>query len=311
MKDGFIDDIKLTSPSLFELKQIIRASHAAQCIYQSIDGLYLSQTAKLCGIYTNNTLASFAWHMKRTWSINDTFYTGLSIGVVTTVPGYRNRGYAKSLIEGFEKLGKLKQIDFLYLAGIPGFYSKYGFKGFAPKSKLVFNRSDLPLRKGSISSLTKEHLTTISHMYAAHAKEICAYSSRTDSDWQDLLGPLSSTFLFNNPSIILDHSNNIIAYFCATPNNPRAIREFITLPNPDSAITALSLIAHSAEYSDQERLEIFTPAKGPIWDAAANSIGADFLCFLRPQASNMIKWISSKKTPNDFHFAFIFQGDNL
>lgn len=311
MKDGFVDDIKLTSPSLFELKQIIRASHAAQCIYQSIDGLYVSQTAKLCGIYTNNTLASFAWHMKRTWVIDNTVYTGLSIGVVTTVPSLRNRGYAKSLIEELEKLGELKQIDFLYLAGIPGFYFKYGFKGFAPKSKLVFNRSDLPLRKGSISSLTKEHLKTISQMYAAHAKETSAYSSRTDSDWQDLLGPLSSTFLFNNPSVILDHSNNPIAYFCATPNNPRAIREFITLPNPDSAITALSLIAHSAEYSDHERLEIFTPAKGPIWDAAANNIGADFLCFLRPQASNMIKWISSKKAPDDFHSAFIFQGDNL
>ncbi len=249
--------------------------------------------------------------MKRTWIINDTAYTGLSIGIVTTVPGHRNRGHAKSLIEGLEKLGKLKQMDFLFLAGIPGFYSKYGFKGFAPKSKLVFNRSDLPLGKGSIAPLTKNHLVTISQMYAAYAKETSAYSSRTDSDWQDLLGPLSSTFLFNNPSIILDHSNNAIAYFCATPSNSRAIREFITLPNPDSAITALSLIAHSAEYSDQERFEIFTPAKGPIWEAAANSIGADFLCFLRPQASNMIKWISSKKIPNDFHSAFIFQGDNL
>ena len=311
MKDGFIDDIRLTSSSLFELKQIIRASHADQWIYQSIDGLYVSQTAKLCGIYTNNTLVSFAWHMKRTWVIDNIVYTGLSIGVVTTVPSHRNRGYAKSLIEELEKLGKLKQIDFLFLAGIPGFYSKYGFKGFAPKSKLVFNRSDLPLRKGSISPLTKEHLTTISQMYAAYAKETSSYSSRTDSDWQDLLGPLSSTFLFNNPSIILDHSDNIIAYFCVTPNNPRAIREFIALPNPDSAITALSLIAHSAEYSDQERLEIFTPAKGPIWDAAANSIGADFLCFLRPQASHMIKWITKKETPIDFHSAFIFRGDNL
>lgn len=311
MKDGFIDDIRLTSSSLSELKQIIRASHSSQWIYQSIDGLYLSQTAKLCGIYVNNTLASFAWHMKRTWVIDNTVYTGLSIGVVTTVPSLRNRGYAKSLIEELEKLSKMMEFDFLYLAGIPGFYAKYGFKGFSPKSKLNFNKSDLPLRKGLISPLTGEHLKTISQMYAAYSKETCAYSNRTDSDWQDLLGPLASSFLFYDPSIILDHSNNPIAYFCATPNNPMEIREFITLSNPDSAITALSLIAHSAKYSDQERLEIFTPAKGPIWDAAANSIGADFLCFLRPQASNMIKWISKTKTPSDIHCAFIFQGDNL
>lgn len=311
MKNGFIDDIRLTSPSLLELKEITRASHPAQWIYQSIDGLYTSQTAKLCGIYTNNILASFAWHMKRTWVIDNTAYTGLSIGVVTTAPSHRNRGHAKSLIEGLEKYGKQKQFDFLFLAGIPSFYARYGFKGFAPKSKLVFNRLDLPLEKGSIAPLAKEHLKTISQLYAAYAKETSAYSNRTDSDWQDLLGPLSSTFLFNNPRIILDHSNNIIAYFCATPNNPGAIREFIALPDPNSAITALSLIARSAYYSDQERLEIFTPAKGPIWDVAANSIGADFLCYLRPKASNMIKWISSKKMPNDFNFAFIFQGDNL
>ncbi len=89
------------------------------------------------------------------------------------------------------------------------------------------------------------------------------------------------------------------------------IREFVTPLNPVSTITTLAIVANDARRTGQEKLEIFCPSSGPIWDAAANVLGADYHCFLRPKASNMMKWISKDKLLEDFHCDFFFQGDML
>ena len=311
MRVEFHDNIELSEFELSDLKEIVKVSHVAPWIYHSIDGLHASQSAKLCGVYANDSLASFAWHMQRTWFINGISFSGLSIGVLTTSPAYRNRGYAKKLILAITNLALHKEIDFLYLAGIPDFYDKFGFKGFAPKSKLVFKMSDLPSGEGTIESLTLGHLKAISEMHSAYSDSISAFLCRTNWQWEDLLGPLSSTFLFSHPKVILNNVGDPIAYFCSTPGDANVIREFVPIQDPQSVINALAIIANSEEHDDHEKLEIFAPAKGPVWDSAANSLGADFLCFLRPKASNMINWLSATKRANDFHCDFILQGDFL
>jgi len=311
MRSGFHDHIKLSKVELSYLKEIVKASHAAPWIYQSIDGLHASQTATLCGVYANDSLASFAWYLKRSSIINGISYSGLSIGVVTTAPTQRNHGYAKQLICAIEDLAYQKGIDFLYLAGIPGFYDKYGFKGFAPKSKLVFRKSDLPKATGTIVPLPIEDLKRISIMHADYSSIISSCLIRSFYEWEDLLGPLSTTFLFNQPKLVLNNDGFPIAYFCNTPGKASMIREFVPLQDSESVINALATIADSVEYSDQEQIEIFAPANGPVWEAAATSIGADFLCFLRPKASNMIKWLSATKLADDFQCNFLLQGDIL
>jgi hypothetical protein len=311
MRSGFYNDIKLSNVELTDLKKIVRVSHSAPWISKSIDGLHASQTAKLCGVYVNDSLASFAWHMQRTWIYNGISFSGLSIGIVTTAPSHRNRGYAKQLISGIENLAYQRDIDFIYLAGIPGFYDKYGFKGFASKSKLVFNKSDLPKGKGTISPLSKEQLKIILQMHSEYSSIISSFSVRSVGEWEDLFGPLSSTFLFNQPKVVLNEDDCPIAYFCNTPSNGSMIREFVPLLDSASVIAALAIIANSTEHSNEERLEIFAPANGPIWQAAANNLGADFHCFLRPKASNMIKWTSTSKSINEFSCGFILQGDML
>jgi len=134
---------------------------------------------------------------------------------------------------------------------------------------------------------------------------------RSFYEWEDLLGPLSTTFLFNQPKLVLNNDGFPIAYFCNTPGKASMIREFVPLQDSESVINALATIADSVEYSDQEQIEIFAPANGPVWEAAATSIGADFLCFLRPKASNMIKWLSATKLADDFQCNFLLQGDIL
>jgi predicted acetyltransferase len=311
MRDIFRSDINLSEHQLSDLKEIVRASHNAPWIYSSIDGLHKSETAKLCGVFSNGSLASFAWHMERNWMINSKSYAGLSLGIVTTVPACRNCGHATSLLRWIEEYARSKNIDFIYLAGIPGFYDKYGFRGFAPKSKLRFNRSDLPKHRGTIVPATDEHLHDMQDMYRAYTAEISSYSYRSDYEWRDLLGSLSTTFLFNRPRIVLDETNNAIAYYCSTPGDARTIREFVPNPDSHSVSTALALIAGLAEYGQSEQIEIFAPAKGGVWNAAATRLGADFLCFLRPRASNMIKWLNSSESRSELDFSFLLQGDIL
>lgn len=311
MRDGFYSDISLSEHQLIDLKGIIRESHNAPWISTSIDGLHKSETAKLCGVISNGSLASFAWHMERNWVVNCKSYTGLTLGIVTTVPTRRNSGHATSLLSGIEEYAKLKNIDFLYLAGIPGFYDRYGFRGFAPKSKLIFNRSNLPKRTGTIVTATEEHLDDMQTMYNDYTAAISSYTCRKTCEWRDLLGPLATTFLFNRPRIVLDGTNSPIAYYCSTPDDARTIREFVPNLDSNSVSTALALIADFAGYSQNENIEIFAPARGGVWNTAASSLGGDFLCFLRPRASNMIKWLNSSESCSEFDFSFLLQGDIL
>lgn len=311
MKSGFYKNIKLATVELDELKQIVRISHEAPWIYESIEGLHTSKSARLCGIYASDSLASFAWYMQRTWIINGISFRGLSIGIVTTAPDHRCRGFARQLIFAIEELAKQKKIDFIYLAGIPGFYDKYGFRGFAPKSKIVFKKSDLPKSSGTIAHLKVEDWEKISRMHAAYSETVSSKSIRSTHEWNDLLGPLSSTFVFNQPRLVLDENSSPIAYYCSTPGDASLIREFVPLIDSISALKALAIIANSVDQSHQEKVEIFSPASGPVWETAANSIGADFLCFLRPRSSNMIKWVSTTKPPNDIYWSFMLQGDIL
>jgi len=311
MTEGFTIDIKSKYDELDDLKKIVQASHQSPIISASVDGFDAAETIYLCGVRTNGSLVSFAWCMKRHWVINYEIYIGLSIGLVTTDPRHRNSGYARSLIKGIENHARLNQVDFLYLAGIPGFYDKYGYIGFAPKSKFIFSSADLPKRNGRIVDATIYHLPVIQSLYNDYSSTIESFSYRKYSDWQDLFGPLSSTFLFYCPKLVLDQADKPIAYFCSTPNDVKAIREFIPALDSDSVTTALSLIANSPEYAHRDSIEIFAPAKGPIWNIANDRLGADFQCFIRPRSSNMLKWLSSSESRALFSCNFLLQGDLL
>jgi predicted acetyltransferase len=310
MKTEFEENIVLRPKHHAILKSAVKMSHASW-IYSSIDGLTNSRTANLCGIYADNELVSFAWYMQRNLLINDCTYKGLSIGIVTTMPLKRNHGYASKLLKSIEELARNRELDFLLLAGIPKFYSRLGFEGFAPKSKLIFKRSDLPKTHGSIVPLEAHHLEMTASMQSSYAEVISAFSRRTNSEWKDLLGPLSSTFLFYNPMVVLDDSGYILAYFCCTPNEPTIIREFVPRLSTELVVTALSVISNSPQFCTRENIEIYAPAKGPVWHAAAKRLGADYISFLRPRSSNMIKWISASKCIKNFHCEFILQGDIL
>ena len=75
----------------------IKDSHQNEMIYYSAEGLSRCKGVRLSGIYREKKLVSFAYSMKRIW--NDSQKpNGISIGLVTTVKGERNKGFARQLI---------------------------------------------------------------------------------------------------------------------------------------------------------------------------------------------------------------------
>jgi hypothetical protein len=126
-------------------------------------------------------------------------------------------------------------------------------------------------------------------------------------DWQDLAGPLSDSFLFYSPRVIIDERSETIGYYCSSPESAATIREFVSLPCPDMGLSAMSIVASELPSTQEETLEIFAPVIGPIAKLAEKKIEADYIRFYRPRSSNMIKWL---KTSVDLEFlenSFILQ----
>lgn len=182
MREGFIYNPNITSADLDEIKKATRTSHIAPWIYSSVDGLNASKTVRFCGVFVDDCIVSFAWIMQRNLNIDGRAYKGLSIGVVTTLPNKRRQGYARVLIDGIENEAIDNGFDFLYLAGISNFYSKYGYRGFAPKSKPVFNRSDLPEGNGTVAPLSESLIPVIAKLYSDYSNEISSFFSRSEHD---------------------------------------------------------------------------------------------------------------------------------
>jgi predicted acetyltransferase len=249
--------------------------------------------------------------MKRGFSVGVHKYTGLSVGMVTTVPHMQRKGCGRRLMESIEEHARNENIDFIYLAGIPGFYEKLGYTGFAPKSKIIFRREDLGIGRGSVISAADKDRDVIKDMYYTYREHASGYSLRSEACWTDLFENLSESFLFFKPMVVLDNDLKPLAYFCSTPGKEGLIREFVTWPDTSCAVKALEIIATNKNYLKEGGLEIFAPAHGPLWLAAAHVIGGDYRCYLRPKSSNMIKWLSNRKRPEELESAFILQGDLL
>lgn len=307
----FHPDINLDYSSLKWLEEAVRQAHASKSIYMSVQGFAEAASIKLCGVFIGDNLASFAWYMLRNSCIENDSYLGLSIGLVTTLPEYRRQGLASLLLKCLEDHARSLNCDYLYLAGIPNFYHRLGFTGFAPKSKFLFPTSKLPLAGGRIIEAAPNHLSFIASLYDKCRDASNGLSTRSSDLWSDLLGPLSSTFLFFRPRLILNKDDDVIAYFCTSPGDPSLIREFIPSLEPGSVETALGVIAKVPDFSAAATIEVFAPFRGPVLLEAYRNLEADFCCFLRPRSSNMVKWLSGSALCYANPSIFIYQGDNL
>lgn len=302
----------LADPDLFHsIKKVVGRSHRSKFLHPSIDGLSTATTVQLCGLFVEGELASFSWIMPRTWILGDSEFTGVSIGLVTTFPHFRNKGLASLLLNHIEEYSCNSGMSFLYLQGIPEFYSRLGFSGFAPKCKFIFEKQLLNGNPGNLRPATLADIDLVSELYRNYQASCGGFICRDKQQWADLLGALNSTFLFYQPMLICDAIDTPIAYFCSSPDNPAIIREFVPAMNGHGINDALVTIASLPQFHDRTEIEIFSPFKGPILDYAASTSGADFAAYLRPRASNMIKWLVATPKNELTDYAFIFQGDNL
>lgn len=309
----FYADFKPTNQEKYIIQSIIETSHLEKIFHLSLKALFNAATVKLAVIIKEGHIASFCFYSERSWQSSLGMITGISVGLVTTNLHFRRKGLAQKLLNNLTNLSLKQNYSFVYLQGIPEFYSKFGFIGFSPKSKVVLDAENFKKYNCTIRPLSKIDYSSVKSIFESYALSIGVRVHRTDREWADLFGPLSETFLFYHPMIILDQNGEIIGYFCTTPGNPMVIREVVLQPRTESTLAALGTLAEYVKTQGQRFFEIFTPARGVLFDLCVNNIGADFICFYRPRSSNMVKFSSFElvREWSIFNRSFILQGDNL
>lgn len=254
----------LSKRELSYIKNVVTKVHISKWVHGSIDSLEKAVTTRFCGIRSNGELSSFSWLMMREFMLSGISYNGMSVGLVTTMPEMQGKGYGRKLMESIERLSKDNGCDFVYLAGIPGFYERLGYQGFAPKSKIVFRINDLEGGSGTIKSSTGEDKEAIIQLYRNYTATSAIYSVRKEECWEDLHGDLSESFLFYKPMIVRDKKGKIIAYFCSTPGEETIIREFVTEQDTNSAVEALRTIAASGVYKKEDFINIYSTYRASL-----------------------------------------------
>lgn len=295
-----------------ELKAAVGKGHLNRQFYMSMNGLLSAKSVKLAVLASGSEILAFSFYADRSWFSRDGGrFTGRSLGLITTLEAHQGSGFAKKLIYEIMDLALEENIHFLYLQGIPNFYSKFGFHGFAPKRKFVFNLSLFTEQDCKVSLLSPSYYESVKRVYQAYSRSIGNLIVRSEKDWFDLFHSLSFTFLFYKPYVITDSDGRFIGYFSLSPTDPTQVREFAFEPTQENAFLACSALAVYVRNFGASRLEVFSPATGPVYSLCSDRIDSDFICYIRPSSSNMIKWLSGQRVPRSILESFIFQGDNL
>lgn len=289
------------------------AHHCSPFLHDSVHALIDSPIVEFFGIFDDSELLSFCCTTPRLWNFYGCIVTGYSIGLVTTLPAYRKRGYASRLINSLnEFVADHRGASFTYLQGIDSFYTQLGYVGFAPKRKYTIDFSHLPNSSVAVRLAADKDVALLKSLYDDYSRSLGSYTIRDDFLWSNLVGQLSSTFLFYSPRIVEDPSGKPFGYFCTSPDCPTTLREFVPSLRRHSVDYLLSGISLTEPFSRSPMIEIFAPFHGPVLECTSTRIKADFSCFLRPSSSNMYKWLSNSRPPRfDTHSLFIFQADNL
>ena len=308
---NFFPDLTPTPVQWEQLKKAVIEGHEARQFYLSMNGLLSAKSVKLAALVAASNISAFVFYSQRKWGFQGSSFTSWSLGLFTTVKAYRGEGFSRKLIENITEAAIKSKVDFLYLQGIPSFYSKFGFSGFAPKSKFIFKTSSFLKSNVRVVPINRGHHEQVKQLYEDYSRSIGNFIIRSSENWRDFFLSLSSTFLFYRPLVILDHSNRVIGYFCVSPTNPAQIREVVFRLNHNEVLFSCSALAAYVSKVGASHLEIYAPARGPIYELCLKSIEADFVCLFRPSSSNMIKQISRSTIPQPVRESFIFQGDNL
>jgi predicted acetyltransferase len=310
MNVEFEPDLSLSKIEQVGIANVVSQSHSKKELGLAVPDFFNSSTIKLCGITECSDILGFAFYSTRNWRFNEKEVIGMSVGLVTVKSNVRGRGLGLRLLEAIVDHATEARVDFLYLQAIPDFYVKFGFEAFSPKSKFVFEVSEIPTFRGSIIKVTEDHLSLVANLYSSFSTYIGLSSTRSENQWKDLVGPLSNSFMFYKPSIVIDEKGDVAGYFCMSPCEEGLVREFVPALTEGAARILLSGIGSLTGVHSGCKLEIFSPAAGPILELLGE-IKADFHRFYRPKAGNMLKSISEFNVLSLLRDSFIFQGDNL
>ncbi len=307
----FYPNFSPTPAQWAQLKEAVYKGHGHRQFYMSMNGLLSAKSVKLATLTSGSEILAFLFYSDRAWNCGDSRFTGRSLGLITTLAEHQGKGFARKLVNAITDFSSEGDINFLYLQGIPNFYSRFGFHGFSPKRKFIFNPSVFAYKNTKVFPLEWKYHHRVKQVYQEYSRYIGGYVERSEGEWGDLFHSLSSTFLFYQPRVITDFDGSFVGYFCVSPTDPTQIRECAFLPTEENAFFACSAIANYVQELGASHMEIYSPVSSPLYGLSFNMINSDFICYLRPSSSNMVKWLFGPKLPASILESFIFQGDNL
>jgi GNAT superfamily N-acetyltransferase len=289
-----------------QLTHIIPEIHQSPPFLRSAQGLLSASSVDLSVLLEEGQLVAFCFSSERDISLSPGL-KAVSVGLVSVLPDFRGRGFGRLLLNGTVSEYRRKGIELIYLQGIPRFYSAFGFRGWCFKSKYVIELECLRGNVvGEIREVLPRDLAQMMELYDVYSQDIGSPVTRSPSNWEDLIGPLSNTFIFHCPRVILN-GERMIAYFTTCPSNPSVIREFVCDIDREGILMALSTLASYLQSTGAEIMEIFSPDRGALSRTINRFLSCDFLRLIRQDSSNMVLSLGELSVSQ----GFILQGDNL
>jgi predicted N-acetyltransferase YhbS len=247
----------------------------------------------------------------------DTIAKAMTIGPFAVKSDWQKKGLGKKLMQGVQDLATKLSIDFLYLVGIKGFYTTFGFESFMQRSKIVIRSEDLPSCPTILVQPYDEHHEKNLKNSFHNLSSLSNYSSiRTSDDWDWLLRHATNSYYFFKPKVILNLHGDFLGYFTHDPVYTGRLRESVYMISDSQIKEFLGGLRRYSESQKLNELEIMTYKNSPLHCFCKKNLNFSFVEFHNKDGGHMLKGLnpsSVKKIKDKGNAlpAFIFQGDNL
>lgn len=300
LSEGFLSDVRL----------VLSDSHQESRAW-ALDAFLESATVQVAGLFVDQRLASFLFYMRRDWRYGHHMLVGYSVGLVTTLNDFRGNGFGTELIERFAAHSRNLGLDFIYLVGIPDFYNRLGFKSAGPQCKFIFEVPLANLEQPRIRQACATLVPSIRSLYESFSLTVGSSFVRSDSDWSDLVGPLSKSFLFYDPHVVLNSSNEPAGYFCYLPGVQCEFREVTMGSSLQDTLVTINALMWLARADGRDKVEVFSSYSGPLRVLSTCYYSSQFIASFSPNRGPLVLGLSNRFCLSRYQESFVLQGDNL
>jgi predicted N-acetyltransferase YhbS len=212
-----------------------------------------------------------------------------TVGPIAVHPNFQRQGLGRRLLQGVEEISRQEGAQVLYLQGIDGFYSRFGFYPCLAKAKLIIDTSKINTELDvSLEIPTSSQLDDLSNIYNDTASHVSCSAYRDRETWKWLITDASRTWYFPKPTLVY-FKGRPVAYFCSDSIQPGRIREAAYYQHPEAITSLLAGISNTLEGKDCKLFEVMTWYDSPLYKHSQRYLDAQFVQYLKTDGSQVMK----------------------